>query len=355
MNDLEQSSDSASMADETPVLDQSTATSSETQQTDTQDGAGVDAGTGSEEAQTEIPGSSTTPDTTSQTTQDKTSAAPQRDWQAELAKAEKQAADWRSKHNQSSNQLHQYRQQYDGVDAKTVKEWRSAQQLAEQRNLPAWDRRNPAHQGFQQTLSQFKTYQSAMAKADTPEKKALLQETMGSMFTQDQAQQIKAWDDHRGQFTEQFAMDPRGTIADIIRSEMRAEIENERAEVQANDEVNGWMTADENQPVVQKYGQQMLDALKQGNQWPFVRQMALDRARLEGLQSRVGTADKTTAHARAQSDLRKKETVVTKDGRIKPQRDIAAEALRIGKEKGWSSNDGRYIDLLEKLQQTSAI
>lgn len=338
--------------DETSPLNQADVASQETQQDATQTEAGAETATGSEEAQAEVPGSSTSPDTTSQTP-DK--APVQRDWQAELSKAEKQAADWRAKHNQSSNQLHDYRTKYADVDPDAVRKWKAANARAEKENLPVWHKDNPKNHEFKGSLSKFKTYQAAMAKADTPEKKAFLQETMGALFSQSEAEQIQKFDEHRQQFAEQFAMDPHGTIADIIRSEMRGEIQTERMEMQATDEVNQWMTAPDNQPIVQKYGPQMLEALNRGNQWEFVRQMAMDRARLEGLQSRVGTADRTTAHARAQSDLAKRKAVVTKDGAIKPQRDIAAEVQRVMKEKGWGPNHPGVMDLIEKLQKTSAI
>ncbi len=361
MNDsIDQSSDASMNEAETPVLDQSTATSSETQQVDTQDGAGVDAGTGSEDAQPEDPGSSTTPDTTSQTSKPTDqSAAPQRDWQAELAKAEKQAADWRAKHNQSSNQLHQYRQQYADVDPDAVRKYKAATAQAEKAQLPLWHKDNPRNSEFKNARSNFKMYKSAMSRAETPEERALAQKLLGPAFSQQDAESIKSYEAHQQQQLEKLADDFDGTVEEVVdrRVEMLFERKMQEREMnfEANQEVNGWMTAAENKPIVDKYGPQMLEALQQGNQWQFVRQMALDRAGLESLQSRVGTADKTSAHARAQSDLAKRKAVVSKDGNIKPQRDIAAEAMRMAKEKGWAPTDGRIIDLIEKLQQTNAI
>ncbi len=341
---------------ETSAPIQDNATSSETQQDSSQVEAGVDAATGSEEAQAEDPGSSTTPDTTSQSSKPTDqAAAPQRDWQAELAKAEKQAADWRAKHNQSSNQLHQYRQQYADVDPDAVRKYKAATAKAEKENLPIWHRDNPKNQQFKQTRSNFKMYEDAMRRADTPEKKALAQELLGPSFSQQDAEAIQAHRAHKEQFLERFAEEGYEAMRDEVRAQIREEMQNEREEIHATDEVQGWMTATENQPIVQKYGPQMLEALQQGNQWAFVRQMALDRARLEGLQSRVGTADKTSAHARAQSDLAKRKAVVSKDGNIKPQRDIAGEAMRIAKEKGWAPNDGRIIGLLEQLQAAHSL
>lgn len=340
---------------ETSAPVQDGAASQETQQDSSQVEAGVDTGTGSQEAQTDEPGSSTNPDTTSQTPKPDAAAAPQRDWQAELAKAEKQAADWRAKHNQSSNQLHDYRTKYEGVDPQAVRQWKEQQAKAERENLPVWNRQHPNNQGFQQVRSKFALYQSAMQKAETPEERAVLQKTLGAQFTQQDAEQIKAFDEHRAKMLDSFATDPEGTIEEIVDRRVQSRLKDEQMTMQATSEVEGWMTAPENKDIVTKYGPQMLDALRQGNNWAFVRQMAIDRAKLEGLQSRVGPADKAAAQARAQSDLAKRKATHSRDGAVKPQRDIAAEVRRVMKEKGWRHDHPGVIELIERLQATTAI
>lgn len=364
MNDpIEQSTDADTMSAETSISDQSDAASSETQQNDTQNEAGEETASGSTEAQAET-GSSTNPDTTSQNTNAGAGNAQQataqpvktaEQWQAELEGLKRDNATWRAKHNQSSNSLHQMRQQYNGVDPEAVRKWNEAQKAAADQKLPVWDKRNPGNQGFRSTLTQFKSYQQAMAKADTPEKKALLQETMGSLFSQDQAQQLREWDDFRAKFHEDFAMDPRGTLSEIIKDELRSELQNERMTQEADHEVNSWMTDPANKQIVSQYGPQMLDALTRGNQWSFVRQMAIDRAKLDALQSRVGTADKAAAQGRAVTDLAKQKAVHKRDGAVRPQKDPVAEADRIAKEKGIDFNHPEYFNILDRITKTQSL
>lgn len=292
-------------------------------------------------------GSSTTPDTTLQTPD--TGQAPVRNWEAELAAEKKRVHDLQSGYSRAKNDLNQIRQTYQGVDPRQVAEWQRAQAQAKQQNLPVWNSKNPSHQNFQGTLAKWKGYKEAFNRAQTVEQKQVLKDTLGTGFSQSEQQQIDDWEKHQVGFAERFAMDPNGTIAEIVQEQVQNQLQQHQQQTESSTEVKGWFEDPANSQVIQTYAPQMQKALADGVPWQYAKQMALDRARIERSQSREGDVDKIAAQARAQQAALRKNATISRDGRTAPVKDVAAEVKRIVKEKGWASNDPRVYDLVNRL------
>lgn len=294
--------------------------------------------------------SSTTLNTTLQTPKTET---PARNWEAEVAAAEKRIRDLQSGYGRVQNDLHQIRQQYQGVDPAAVAQWRQAQEAAKQQNLPVWNAKNPANASFQQDLARWKGYKEAYQRADTPEKKQILAETLGASFTPEAQSRLREWEQHQASFSERFAMDPNGTIAEIVQEQVQQQLSQHDITVQANTQVTQWFQDPANKPIIETYAPQMRQALADGVPWPYVRQMAVFKAQLERSQSREGEVDKTVAQARAQQAALRQKTAITRDGKTSPTKDVAAEVRRIAKEKGWRPDDPRLFELTHRLSTQS--
>lgn len=328
--------------------------------TDSQDTSSTEAGTtdqadsSTEDSQNDGDGSSKTPDTTLQTAEKKADPAPVRDWEGELAAERKRVADQRQGYTRLATEHDKLKKSYEGIDPAAVQAWKQEQELAKNKNLAVWDKRNPSHAQFKTTLSRWKEYQQDYQNAKTPEEKALIEQMGARKFNAVDAQQIQQYQQHEAQFRESLAMDPRGTFADIAR-EVAAEVFGERQQLaQVQSEVEGWMTDPANAPLVERYKPAMVDMLARNWPWEAVQLFVQKQSQLDGLQSRVVPAEKASASARAKENALKQRVTTTRDAGTKPiaANDVWKEGIKWGKSKGLPSNHPKVLAYMDELAKS---
>ena len=312
-------------------------------------------------------GSLKTPDTASQTTN--TASQPIKDeayWQGQLANYDKRLKDNQAAYTRAQQNAKALEAKYQGVDPNAVRAFQESQKKAEQAKLPVWNKQNPAHSGFTKTLDKWQNYKSAISNAqkarpgESPEqatvngaqRAAVVKDSYGQTFSNDEATHIAAWEQHTQEFNQSLAMDPRGTFESIAR-DVASEVFQQQAMVtQADQLVGGWINDPKNKEIVTKYGPVMnaaIQAIDQGDHWTVVKENAILRDMVDRLQSRTGENQKAADHAKAQQALLKGKATVSRDGKASPLKDPAAEAVRIAKQRGWSATDPRMMGLIHEL------
>lgn len=238
-------------------------------------------------------------------------------------------------------------QQYQGIDPNSVRAWQQAQQRAQQEQLPVWNRNNPNNGRFQQTQTKWSAYKDAMNRATTPEAKEAVRSTLGASFAPDEVQAIQQWENHQREFQANFAADPAGTIASVVDQHVQRAIQQHQQRAQAEQSVGQWFEDPSNKEIVGRYGQQMMQALR-NNSWDMVRQYFANQAKLDGLQSRVGEADKAVTAANEKERLLKGQAAVTRDPKVQ----TTVDPMAVAKKRGIQPGSAAYWDLLHELKES---
>lgn len=292
--------------------------------------------------------SSTSSDTTLQTAdrQEGESARSQVDWQAEKARYEKRIADLRAGQGRTANELHQYRQKFKDIDPDAA---RKALEASKRPEYPVWHPKHEGNRTFRETQAAFSRYETAMARAKTPEARSVLQETLGSTFSEKEVQQLQEWRSHQQNETARMASDP-----DAYREQIRSEVQEQiREEMRANREeaeVATWFGNNANQPVIERYRDEMIGLMNEGWHWPQVQRYIEAKSKADGLQSRVGGAEVKAAAARAQQSALKSNAKASRDPAQAPvgKLDFAKMGFDYAKKNGLPSTHERVLAYVEK-------
>lgn len=256
--------------------------------------------------QTDDGSSSTNLDTTLQTA-DK--GGQQIDWEAEKTKYEKRIADLRANQGRTANELHQYRQRFNGIDPDAA---RKALELSKKPEYQPWHPKSPDNRSFTAVKDSWERYKRAISNAATPEAKAAIQAGFGSTFTEKEAQQIQAWEQHKSLDQERRASDPEYE-REMRREEMRQELREEMQAQREEADVAAWFSDSANQQIVERHRDEMIQLMNEGWHWPQVQRYIETKAKADGLQSRVGSAEVQSAAARAQKSALKSNAKNTRD------------------------------------------
>ena len=299
-------------------------------------------------------GSSTKPDTTSHTSetgvpQAAPAAAAPIDWQARTAQLQEQYKRLQAGYTQGQQQL----KQFQGVDPDAVAAFKKQQEAAAQAALKIWHPKNPQNTQFAGTRAKLDAYRSQIQAAATPEARAAIEATASTLFTPQERESIREWEGHKAQVMDRFASDPDSFIEELLEKKLQSTIDNRfqtlSREQQATEDVQRWMNAPANIPIRDKYAPEMMQALKDNVPWPYVRQMAMDRFKLEGAQSREGQVDQKAAMAKAQIQAQQKNASIQRDGKATPKTNVARQVFEMGKKGKWALNDPRYLTETARL------
>jgi hypothetical protein len=232
-------------------------------------------------------------------------AQPPMDW-------EKQYRSVLPVYQKSQYELKRMREQYDGIDPVAAREaMQFREQHAKQLQLKPWQKDHPEYGKFQQTVqagrmlgSQIKAIQSNATL--TPEQKQAAIEAVqqGSGLQDSDHQALRAWQEDMQQFTQRFHSDPMGTIGDIARQVAQQVVQQQQVTQQADLEVGDWFQ--KNQPIVQKYGQQMqevITAAERGETWQTAQQVAQLLAERDALRAQLGQNQAQVQQAAAQQQV----------------------------------------------------
>lgn len=289
------------------------------------------------------PGSLTPANTTSQNTK----PSPPVNWEQRYSELRKREAEITRQNQQYQQQV----QQYQGIDPNAVRAWQSAQQRSQQEQLPVWNRQNPNNPRFQQTLAKFGAYKDAINRATTPEQKQVVRDTLGATFAPEEVQAVQQWENHQRDFQANFAADPSGTIAGIVNQHVQQAIAQHQQRSQAEQTVGQWFQDQGNNAIIRQYGNEMMTALQRGNSWELVRDHYAAKAKLDGLQSRVGEADKTMTAAKEKERLLQGAAAVTRD----PKSGSKVDPMAVAKKRGISPGSADYWDLLNELKASGLL
>lgn len=291
-------------------------------------------------------GSSTSPDTTSQAAATTATKTPEQ-WQQELEAANKRINDLRSGYSKTKLQLDQTLKRYQDIDPD---KYRQTVSQAEKNQLPVWDARNPANRQWQGTLAAWERQKQTIQSAETPEEEAALRKATDRMFTREEAQQIRQWEQHQRAEVARMASDPnayrekmREEAVNAVREELRAAEEERR--------VASWFESPANAPIVEAYREFMVEKINQGYPWHVIQELVEVKAKADGLQSRVGGAEKASAQARAQTTALKSSAAVTRDPAVKPiaNKDFWKEAEKWAEKQGLPTDHPRVTRYLDEL------
>lgn len=325
-----------------------TASTTEPQDSGTQDAEESSTTAPDTDPQKDEGSSSTSPDTTLQTAdrQEGEPANSQVDWQAEKAKYEKRVADLRAAQGRTANELHQYRQRFKDIDPDAA---RKALAQSQKQEYQPWHPKSPENRSFSAVKDSWERYKRSVQNAKTPEARQILQETVGSTFNEKEVQQIQAWEQHKAQDAERRASDPeyeREMRREEMREEMRQELQAQREEA----EVASWFSNTQNQPIVDKYRDEMIGLMNEGWHWPQVQRYIEAKAKADGLQSRVGGAEVKAAAARAQQSALKSNAKASRDPAHAPvgKLDFAKMGFDYAKKMGLSPTHERVLDYVNK-------
>lgn len=273
-------------------------------------------------------------DTTSQAAQ----AQPQIPW-------EKRYSDLRREEQRLRQQLKQFQQTYQGVDPNTVRTFQEREALAQREKLQPWNKQSPKHATFLKTLDKVQLYQAALNKA-APEKRQDVADQWAGLISEQEFNDVRAWQEHQRQ--EQLAMmaDPRAYYAQQVRDIIREEMQQHQTASKAEQEVGGWFNDPANQPIVQQYGPQMQEMLESGAPWKFVQQHIALLAQMDGMQGRVGEAEKVKTAAEERNRLLKSQASVSRD----PNTARKIDPMQVAKERGIQPGSPDYWDLLTELK-----
>lgn len=302
------------------------------------------AGPASAATQTEVVGKdpSTTPDTTLQNAKQ---AAP--NWEQRYGDLRKREAELTRQLQQREAQMQQFR----GVDPNAVRAWQMAQRRAQQENLPVWNPQNPNNARFQQTQAKWQAYKAAMGRAQTPEQREVIKSTLGAEFAPEEVRAVQEWENHQRQFQERMAADPYGAIATVFDQRIQQAIQSHIQRQQAEQTVGQWFQDKANADVIQRYGQQMMAALQQGNSWNMVRDYYANQVKLDSVQSRVGDASKAETAAKEKERLLQGQAAVTRD----PKVDKRVDPMKVAKQRNIQPGTDEYWDLLHELKESGLI
>jgi len=325
-----------------------TASAKDSQDSSTQD-AEESSGTAPDSAPQKDEGSSSTSsDTTLQTAdrQEGDSASSQVDWSAEKAKYEKRIADLRAGQGRTANELHQYRQRYKDIDPDAA---RKALAQSQKQEYQPWHPKSPENRTFSAVKDSWERYRRSVQNAKTPEVRAALQESFGATFTEKEAQQIQAWEQHKAQDSERRASDPEYE-KEMRREEMRQELREEMQAQREEAAVADWFSSTANQPVVERYREEMITLMNEGWHWPQVQRYIEAKSKADGLQSRVGSAEVKSAAARAQSAALKSNAKASRDPAQAPvgKLDFAKMGADYAKKNGYPLTHERVLAYVEK-------
>jgi hypothetical protein len=268
-------------------------------------------------------------------------------WEQRYSELRKREAALTQQFQAAQQQLNQFQ----GIDPNALRQWQQAQQRAQQEQLPVWNRQNPNNPRFQQTQAKWSAYKDAMGRANSPEQKEAIRQTLGAEFSQEEVQQVQQWENHQREFQANFAADPWGTIAGIVDQRVQAAVQHQNQRVQAEQTVGQWFADKGNQEVIQRYGQQMMAAIQQGNSWNMVRDFYVNQAKLDGLQSRVGEASKAVTAAKEKDRLLQGAAAVTRDPNVKSK----VDPMKIAQKRGIQPGTPEYWDLLRELEQDGTL
>lgn len=250
--------------------------------------------------------------------------------------------------NTRLKELERNAQQFNGLTAEDIRAWKASQEAATKANLPRWSPQHPERAKFDSLKERYSFARKLIDRAKPEEREARKAE-MTAAFAPEELKSLEDWHTHREDFTQRFAADPDGTIADIVdqRVEQRLQARDEQQQQQqrATGSVNEWFDDPSNRGVVQSQREWMQEALAENIPWAVVRR----EAEIRHLRSQLKSGQKSVQSAEEKERLLRSSATVTRDAGSRPVGDLYDRAKKIARERGMPPGDPRFMDILDQL------
>jgi hypothetical protein len=279
-----------------------------------------------------------TSDTTSHTAQ------PQVNW-------EKRYSDLRRREQQLATQLKQYEATYKGVDPSVVRSFQEREATAQKEHLPPWHRQSPRNPAFIKALDKIQIYQTQLQKAQSPEQRQAVAQQWEGILTDAELKDYEQWHEHQRQDRLAMSADPASYFEERIAQIIDKRLQQQTTYSRAEQEVGGWFQEPANQPIIDRFGAQMQEMLQGGVPWQFVQQHVALMAKLDGVQGRVGEAEKAKTSADERIRLIKSQASVSRE----PNTTRKVDPLVVAKERGIQPGTDAYWDLLTDLKSEGTL
>lgn len=253
-----------------------------------------------------------------------------------------------TRRSQRLKEMERSAQQFDGLTADDIRAWKAQQESATKANLPRWSPQHPERAKFDGLKERYSFARKLIDRAPPAEREARKQE-MTSAFAPDELKALEDWHTHREDFSQKFAADPDGTIADIVdqRVEQRLQAREEQTahRERATGSVNEWFDDPSNRGVVQSQRQWMQEALAENIPWAVVRR----EAEIRHLRSQLKSGQQTVQSAGEKERLLRSGATVTRDAGSRPVGDLYDRAKKIARDRQLPPGDPRFMDILDQL------
>lgn len=249
---------------------------------------------------------------------------------------------------------------YDGIDPNEIRQFREQQEVKKREALHKWNANHPAHSQFQESRRRVQDYRQALAKAETPEAREVVKNTMGSLLNEQEVNDVISWETHQRGVQEQFSADPEGFIQQRVQDQIAKAMEQKFQEVQqkaaAEANVGKWFEDPANKPIVEKLRAPMAEMLERlggtDDAWAFTQAMAQRefenqqlKAQLDALRNHDKEADRHVASADERTRLLQNRAAITRDSTVKRSTD----PMKLAKDRGIRPGTPAYLDLLREL------
>lgn len=146
-----------------------------------------------------------------------------------------------------------------GVDPATIRQMIDERKQREQAsNLKPWNAGHSDYNKFKQLRSTANEFRSAMQRAgQDPVKQEFVKEMYQGKFSGEDLQMIQQAETERQEQLEQLQSDPAGFIAQHVDSLIQQKFQQYEQFQNTRQQVTGWFNDPNNQPLVQKYSQDM--------------------------------------------------------------------------------------------------
>ncbi len=215
--------------------------------------------------------------------------------------------DVRTYANKVANENQTYRKQWEGLDPNRVREVMAEHEKREKASkLNPWNRGHPENSRFQQSQNKYESYKQALGMAASEEEKAIINRTLGSQFSPQEAELLQKAETYRRDIQNELVSDPEAFVSsrvDTIINQRLAEYDSFQG---ARTTASQMLSDPGNQALIQKYAPQMADIMD--GKIP-ARELAFEHARmkaeLESLKARLGEQVETESTAEAQNAARR--------------------------------------------------
>jgi hypothetical protein len=223
-------------------------------------------------------------------------------------------------------------------------------QQAEQAKLKPWSKQHPDHTKFQGLLSKAQVIRSQINAIDPklpPEQQEAIKASILSAMTPEEGQQLESFQQESQQFQRDFFFDPRGTLMPLLQSEIQNAFHQYAIHQKAQTAVE--QDFEKLAPVIKGHEAEVADLFQRAPYDIAAENLSL-KAELSALRNRVGEVERLKTAAQEQQRLAKGNAAITRDPVPNANPDIYGLAKKEAEAKGIKTDDPRFMGILSRIE-----